>query len=109
MTTLIRVVRGVGKAVQKAHREQERQAKRLHAQKIRQEKARLRQNIQIQKQIERVDRERERQAKRLHAEQVRQEKAHQNQLIERGKLALAVRVERREQLKNSMLNLKVNI
>ena len=109
MATLIRVVRGVGKAVQKAHREQERQAKRIHAQKIRQEKARLRQNIQIQKQIERVDRERERQAKRLHAEQVRQEKAHQNQLIERGKLALAVRVEKREQLKNSMLNLKVNI
>lgn len=109
MATLIRVVRGVGKAVQKAHREQERQAKRLYAQKIRQEKARLRQNIQIQKQIERVDRERERQAKRLHAEQVRQEKAYQNQLIERGKLALALRVERREQLKNSMLNLKVNI
>lgn len=109
MATLIRVVRGVGKAVQKAHREQERQAKRIHAQKIRQEKARLRQNIQIQKQIERADRERERQAKRLHAEQVRQEKAHQNQIIERGKLALALRVERREQLKNSMLNLKVNI
>ena len=108
MATLIRVVRGVGKAVQKAHREQERQAKRIHAQKVRQEKARLRNNIQVQKQIERGHREQERQAKRVHAAQVRQEKAHQNQLIERGKLALATRVERREQLKNSMLNLKVN-
>ncbi len=108
MATLVRVVRGVGKAVQKAHREQERQAKRLHAQKIRQEKARLRQNIQIQKQIEREHREQERQTKRIHAEQVRQEKEHQKRLIERGKSALAARVERRKQLKDSMLNLKVN-
>lgn len=116
MATLLRVVRGVGKAVQKAHREQERRAKRIHAEQIRQEKARMRESIRIQKQIEkgnreqaRAHREQERQAKRLHAAQIRLEKAHQNQLIERGKLALAVRVERREQLKNSMLNLKVNI
>lgn len=108
MSTLIRVVRGVGKAVQKAHREQERQAKRIHAQKVRQEKARLRNSIQVQKQIERGNREQERQDKRVHAAQVRLEKAQQNYLIQRGKTALAVRVEEREQLKNSMLNLKVS-
>lgn len=115
MATLIRVVRGVGRAVQKAHREQERQARRIHAEKIRQEKARLRQSIQTQKQIEkghreqvRANRELQRQAKRIHVEQVRQEKEHQKQLIERGKSALAARVERRKQLKDSMLNLKVN-
>lgn len=115
MATLLRVVRGVGKAVQKAHREQERQAKRIHAEQVRQEKARLRNSIQIQKQIERghreqarAHREQESQAKRIHAEQVRQEKAHQKQLIERGKSALAARVERRKQLKDSVLNLKVN-
>lgn len=109
MATLNRVIRGVSKAVQKAHREQERQAKRIKAERIRQEKARIRQNTQLQKQIERENRERERQAKRIQKEQIRQEKAHQKQLIERGKLALAARVQRREQLKNSMLNLKVNI
>lgn len=109
MATLIRVVRGVGKAVQKAHREQERQAKRIHAQKVRQEKARLRNSIQVQKQIEKDHREQERQAKRIHAAQVRLEKVQQNHLIQRGKLALALRVKEREQLKNSMLNLKVNI
>lgn len=116
MATLLRVVRGVGRAVQKAHREQERQARRIYAEQVRQEKTRLRNNIQLQKQIERghreqarAYREQERQAKRIQAEQIRQEKAHQKQLIERGKLALAARVERRKQLKDSMLNLKVDI
>ena len=52
--------------------------------------------------------EKERQDKRVHAAQVRLEKAQQNHLIQRGKTALAVRVEEREQLKNSMLNLKVS-
>ena len=42
MATLIRVVRGIGQAVQKAHREQERQAKRIYAEQIRLEKVNLR-------------------------------------------------------------------
>ena len=42
MATLIRVVRGIGQAVQKAHREQERQAKRLYAEHIRLGKVNLR-------------------------------------------------------------------
>lgn len=122
MATLIRVVRVVGRAVQKAHREQERQAKRIHAQKVRQEKANLRESIQIQKQREmvhraqervvraqeRAHRAQERHAKLVLANQALQEKERQNQLINRGKLALAARVEKRKQLKESVLNLKVN-
>ncbi len=115
MATLIRVVRGVGRAVQKAHREQERQAKRIHAQQVRQEKANLRESIQIQKQREmvhraqeRAHRAQERHAKLVLANQTLQEKERQNQLINRGKLALAARVEKRKQLKESVLNLKVN-
>ncbi len=108
MAKIIPVLKKVNRALQKVQREQERKAKRIHAQRIRQEKDRLRNSIQVQKQIEKGHREQERQAKRVHAAQIRLEKAQQNHLIQRGKLALSVRLEEREQLKNSMLNLKVN-
>lgn len=108
MAKIIPIIRKVNRALQKAQREQERKAKRTRAEQVRQQKSRIRESNQIQKQMERADRERERQDKRIRKEQVQQEKAYQKQFIERGKLSLAARVSKREQLKNSMLKLKVN-
>lgn len=97
---LNRAIRGY----QKAQREQERQAKRVRAVRLRQEKARIRQDSQRNKELER---QRVQQEKAYKREEIRAEKEYRKEVIERGKIALAMRVEEREQLKNRLLDLEM--
>lgn len=89
---------------QKVQREQERQAKRVRTARLRQEKTRLREENQRNRELERQHVQQEKAYKR---EEIKAEKEYRKEVIERGKIALAMRAEAREQLKERLLDLEM--